>query len=524
MPQFSLKDNQTGKTVVVTGDKPPTQQQAEGIFQKAGLRKPPAAGGMIPSIMGTAGSVLGGVGGAFVPGAGETGLSEVGGSMAGGAVGQGLGEFVQSLFDHKPVDPKAIGAEAAKGGLFGIVPGGAEDNLAIRLLSRFGTGMLSSAGAQIIDDLSKGKKIDHNEAINTLLSSGATGGLTALAPEALQKLSKFAFGDAKQLEQQLARSFVSADHASNPEVTKNLDYSSWQKTVSNLKSSMEQAYKPLQDALSKQTANLGSFLETVRTGLNQSTLHQDVIDRNMSEIVKQIGRQSSGELKTLADEYMRMDKMVSKYPMTRGAAGAAARNAFARKQGILEQMSQMDVPMNLLNEAKKSLGESGIYKDAQGAYFAAKKFIEDNVKGTDVKGINKTYNDLKDASSIVEKRFGNATRDVQTGEPYSWTMRAGLTSALSLIPALLGITGHGATSLISGIPLAAYFGKQYAMQQPERATKYIAGVSGIEKTLPGITSQIMARLEPIIKQIMEKTTGGQQIPKDQTAIPQGGGL
>jgi hypothetical protein len=41
MGQFSIQDPQSGKTVTVEGDKAPTQADAEGIFQQAGLRTQP---------------------------------------------------------------------------------------------------------------------------------------------------------------------------------------------------------------------------------------------------------------------------------------------------------------------------------------------------------------------------------------------------------------------------------------------------------------------------------------------------
>src|SRR3972149_8582332 len=39
MANYEIKDNVTGKTVVVSGDSPPTEQEAMQIFSDAGLRK-----------------------------------------------------------------------------------------------------------------------------------------------------------------------------------------------------------------------------------------------------------------------------------------------------------------------------------------------------------------------------------------------------------------------------------------------------------------------------------------------------
>lgn len=521
MPTFNLKDKQTGKTVTVEGQTMPNDQQQETIFQQAGLRKGKALGGIIPDIFGGVGAVGGGVAGAFVPVAGETGASEVGGAMAGGALFQGIGDIVQHMLDNTEVKPLEVAGETAKGGLYGAVPGGIEDNLVLRLLSRFGIGAMTTTGASLIDDMMKGKTVNPEEALNTLLSTGTTGGaLNALAPEGMSKLSNLVFGKADALEKQLVRSFVSSEHADNPTIAKSLDFNSWKNTVANLKGKMEDTYKPLQEALSKQTGNLGEFLNGVQESLHRTSLKQDVIERNMSEMVKQIGRQGSGELKRLADEYIRLDKMVTKYPMSSGAVGARARNVFANKQNLIERMKELDVPLNLLNEAKKSLGESGIYNDAQGAYAFARQFIENKAVGVDVQGMNKMYNDIKTVSDQIEKRFGSSTRDVMTGEPYSWTFRAGLTSALAAVTNMLGLSGHPA-ALISNIPLGLYFLREFLTQYPSKAEKYIQGVRGVEQTAPTLTAQIMDRLsEPISKAIQgvfgkkeDQPVGGEPTPK-----------
>lgn len=41
MAKFKITDNQTGKTVIISGDSPPTEGELEGIFSQAGLREDP---------------------------------------------------------------------------------------------------------------------------------------------------------------------------------------------------------------------------------------------------------------------------------------------------------------------------------------------------------------------------------------------------------------------------------------------------------------------------------------------------
>ena len=63
------------------------------------------------------GETLGAMGGAAVPGGGETGLTEYGGAVAGGALGSGAGaageNAIRKLYGLPPV---SVGSEAAWGG------------------------------------------------------------------------------------------------------------------------------------------------------------------------------------------------------------------------------------------------------------------------------------------------------------------------------------------------------------------------------------------------------------------------
>jgi hypothetical protein len=57
MPKYSIKDPQTGKTVTVSGAKPPTQEQADNIFKAAGLRSTSSPETVTNKIVNTASNV-----------------------------------------------------------------------------------------------------------------------------------------------------------------------------------------------------------------------------------------------------------------------------------------------------------------------------------------------------------------------------------------------------------------------------------------------------------------------------------
>lgn len=122
MPNYTVKDAQTGKTITFAWNapEPPTEADMAEVFQAAqGQAEPSApAGGMLP----TAGSFLGSLAGTFVPVPG----ARVAGAALGGALGKGaelllddkeqsLGEGVRSMLSEGGEQ----GAYEAAGGLVG---------------------------------------------------------------------------------------------------------------------------------------------------------------------------------------------------------------------------------------------------------------------------------------------------------------------------------------------------------------------------------------------------------------------
>lgn len=119
MPTYTITDPQTGRTMRVTGDSPPTEAELESLF---GAEKPQARtwGDTLTDALPLAGGVVGGVVGA---------AGGIPGIMAGSAIGGGLGEaarqrFTQDEYDFGDIASTAIG-EGATAGAFGLAGKGA---------------------------------------------------------------------------------------------------------------------------------------------------------------------------------------------------------------------------------------------------------------------------------------------------------------------------------------------------------------------------------------------------------------
>lgn len=102
MPQYKVTDPKTGKTVVLTGNSPPTAAELEDIFAKVFQATPvspdvidrlasylPMAGGAAGGLIGGAGGTVIGMGVGGVPGA-------VGGAALGGVAGEGARQAIQT--------------------------------------------------------------------------------------------------------------------------------------------------------------------------------------------------------------------------------------------------------------------------------------------------------------------------------------------------------------------------------------------------------------------------------------------
>ena len=86
--KYRITDQQTGRTLVISGDSPPTEQESEQLFQQSGIRKqvqPQEQGGFLQSkTIPVIGSILGGGIGALAGPA--TGIAGAGAGYAGGDI------------------------------------------------------------------------------------------------------------------------------------------------------------------------------------------------------------------------------------------------------------------------------------------------------------------------------------------------------------------------------------------------------------------------------------------------------
>jgi hypothetical protein len=142
MPTYIVKAP-SGKTLEVTGNRPPTENELKDIFSKAGVdTAPPAeapqksfaqkavdtAVDALPAIGGAAGGLIGGVGGTAF-GAGVGGVpGAVGGAALGGAGGEAARQLIERLRGNAaPATPTAAaGSIAGQAALQGGLEGGGQ--------------------------------------------------------------------------------------------------------------------------------------------------------------------------------------------------------------------------------------------------------------------------------------------------------------------------------------------------------------------------------------------------------------
>jgi len=198
MPKFKITDNQTGKTVTVSGDMAPTEQEAENIFRQAGLRGEQPEPSSIPAI---AGSIIGGTTGlALGP------LGALAGAGVGAAAGESIAGAVRGL-QGESLPPEEelqrLGTETKKGvagELFGlglgqvagrvVAPLAGRASQAIgRKLTQTGTDVLASRfgqgiekGFDVFDELVKRKltTVPRQQALNQIKTSLSTTEKTML--------------------------------------------------------------------------------------------------------------------------------------------------------------------------------------------------------------------------------------------------------------------------------------------------------------------------------------------------------
>lgn len=138
MPEYTIKDGKTGRTVTLRGDSPPTEEELTEIFARIPATSEAKAAApertwtdtlvdALPAIGGTVGGIIGGVGGT-VAGVGVGGVpGAIGGAAVGGAGGEGFKKAINFIRGKSEVGDadensvmKDIGIEAAKQGAMEI--------------------------------------------------------------------------------------------------------------------------------------------------------------------------------------------------------------------------------------------------------------------------------------------------------------------------------------------------------------------------------------------------------------------
>jgi hypothetical protein len=162
--QFLAQQQKQGDSYVLTDTPQATPQQSQQPAQPA----QPKSNGFadwLPTIGGIAGGVLGG----FVPGLGETGVSEVGGA----AIGQAGGQALKDVITGQPIgaDVAEQGAAGALGGVTGLGVG----KLAGSVLSKLGEGEAIN-GLNLTRLQQNALKVKNGEPVaNTLTNHGLIG-------------------------------------------------------------------------------------------------------------------------------------------------------------------------------------------------------------------------------------------------------------------------------------------------------------------------------------------------------------
>lgn len=165
---FQIKNGKTGEVKEVTAQDLPKYglmapldqsitKSAAGSTPGSGAKINPAE--LIPSILGTAGAIGGGLLGTAV----EPGGGTIAGGALGGGAGQAAGKFIEDLVEGKQSNVGDVAKEGVTGAIFGGLPGGAEGGLGTRILSRLllgaGAGSLNETAKEVIggENLDPGK-------------------------------------------------------------------------------------------------------------------------------------------------------------------------------------------------------------------------------------------------------------------------------------------------------------------------------------------------------------------------------
>ena len=183
MPQYRVTDPRSKKTIILTGDSPPTEQELQAIFSQLnqgqeptpppslverGLSLLPMAGGVAGGIIGGIGGTVGGMGVGGIPGA-------VGGATLGGAGGEAFEQLIRRAMGLQT--PETPLAAATSIGREGVVQGASEAAGGALMRGATGVGRMAMRKA-VRPNPSLQKKFPGVDITQTLIDERARGGVT----------------------------------------------------------------------------------------------------------------------------------------------------------------------------------------------------------------------------------------------------------------------------------------------------------------------------------------------------------
>lgn len=470
--------------------------QYNAMLKKKSGQQPPQPDHLGADIGGMVGGTIGQIAGTpldLLTGPAGT----AGGGALGGSIGGAIGEGAQELASGKGINFGDIASEAGQQGMWSAIPGDPEAHLGLKLLSRFGSGALTDAGAKALQNHQEGKPIT-DDLLSSMLTAGATN---TILPSATEGLSKFLFGDAQKITKDIASVMVGGEHATDPEILQHLDFANPEKSLTALRNYAFDAYKPAADAIAKSNTTLGDFFDAVT---NKGRTYLSDMQANDFKNALGMAEDKAGEKTKNMMGYMR-EMLSGNVPVK-----------------VPATYRDLPMSMNVAHEFKKSLN----YDLNPELYQNIHSYIDTQVKkqtGVDVHKADAIWNkflgesnkngvNIDGAITHLEKLYQKEGQNIKTGHGLDWSQRAQLMAGAALVGHMLGLGGSGAEMI--GAPLMLGVGTKALMtSNGQKAKPYITTLS--KQPVTKITQQITNRLAPAISQIIQEMMGGKQPDQQQ---------
>ncbi len=179
---YEVNNPKTGEVRQVNGD----DLHLYGLQPESGFST------WLPSLLGTAGSVGGGI----VGGLTTFGLGAEAGSVAGGAVGQSLGEIAKEWLNHEQINLQEVGKQGAIGAAYGAIPGseslGLGAKVGSKILGRAITGGVVSGATTGVEESTDPTKTLGQKAKDVAVSGGVGAALFPIIGSSIDAMSGIA--------------------------------------------------------------------------------------------------------------------------------------------------------------------------------------------------------------------------------------------------------------------------------------------------------------------------------------------